>query len=104
MSCGCSQARDNTLAGKTLKAAEALALNEHGMYDLSSAPGCSTPYDGAFKVATVYVAGRGTPVEKSFIRSQWNEANDYARRNEVGLVHVAASHLCSETMLELLGA
>lgn len=104
MGCGCSQARDNTLAGKTLAAAEALSLNEYGMYDLYVAPGCSEPYHGAFAVATVYIAGRGTAVEKSFTRSQWNDANDYARRNDVGIVHVAASNLCHETMVDLLGA
>jgi hypothetical protein len=104
MACGCGKSRDNSLAGKMLKAESDLQLNEAGMYDLYVAPGCTEKYHGGFLVATVYIAGRNTPAEKTFRRSQWNEAQDYARRNNVGLVHLAATSLCHETMVELLGA
>lgn len=102
MSCGCGKVRDNTLAGRRLKAERDLTLNEYGLYDLASAPGCTEGYSGPFTSATVYVVDRGGPNERYFLRKQWDEAQIYARQHDAGLVHVMAKNLCHEPMMALL--
>jgi len=87
-----------------LKAERDLVVDEHGLFTLASAPGCTEGYHGAFPSATVYVVDRGGPYERFFLRKQFDEAQDHCRRHDLGLAHVAAATLCHETMMEFLGA
>lgn len=104
MGCGCNQTRDQSIAGKQLRTGEQkLALDDAGLYALFEAPGCTEPYHGAFPAATVYVAGRGDPTEKLFVRTDFDGASEYARRNDIDLVHVSVKQLCHEVVLELFG-
>lgn len=106
MGCGCGQKRVNGLDGVMLSTEpmSSLTLNDAGLYNLAAAPDCTEPYNGAFPAATLYIADRGGPLEKMFLKSDYGAASDYARVNRVTLVHLAAKQLCSATVTEFLGA
>lgn len=103
MGCGCSQARDNTFAGRRLKAERELRLNADGLYDLAAAPeGCVDGYHGFFPTATVYVVGRGTEHERIFRKGDWDEAHRHATQHDLPLIHVMAKNLCHDAVAPVL--
>lgn len=80
--------------------------NSSGLYDTTSAPGCTEPYSGAFAKSnvTVYVVDINGPQERYFLRKQRDEATRFARMNKLTLAHVHPANLCHDTMVELFGA
>lgn len=104
MGCGCGQTRDQSIAGRMLRTGGTpLVLDDAGLYSMSEAPGCTEPYHGAFPAATVYVADLDGEFEKLFTRKDFDGASEYARRNDVDLVHVAVKQLCHEPVFALFG-
>jgi hypothetical protein len=71
---------------------------------LQSAPECTTPYEGIFRQATVFVVGYDTPDEKLFTRGQRTAALKMARDQKLTFDQVVARSLCHESMVSLLGA
>lgn len=106
MSCGCGKRQDQALAGTTLRTSLATENPSTGLYDISSVPGCTEPYHGAFAKSTayVYVVDINGPSETFFKRGQRNDATRMARINKLQLAQVHPSNLCHETMVALFGA
>lgn len=106
MGCGCNKRQDQALAGTTLRSSTNLEANSAGVYDISSAPGCTEAYYGAFSKANVhvYVVDINGPNETFFVRGDRNQATQLARTERLKLDVVHPSNLCHETMVALFGA
>ena len=77
---------------------------DDGVVMLQSDPECSTPYDGIYRQATVFVVGYGTKRERLFKRGDRTAALKLAKENRLTFDQVVARSLCHETAIELLGA
>ncbi|MCD6056471.1 MAG: hypothetical protein K0Q89_1 [Thermomicrobiales bacterium] len=109
MGCNCGQRQDSALAGTTLRQSFATS-NSAGLYDLARSPGCKEPYHGSFPTAVIYVVALGTEDEQLFTRGQRNDATRRARTGRASdgsrltLDSIAASNLCHDAVVELLGS
>jgi hypothetical protein len=77
---------------------------DDGVVTLQSSPECSTPYNGIFRQATVFVVGYATEHETLFKRGDRTAALKMAKENKLTFDQVVARSLCHETAVELLGA
>jgi hypothetical protein len=77
---------------------------DDGVVMLQAAPDCTTPYDGVFRQATVFVVGYATEHERLFKRGDRTEALQLAKANKLTFDQVTARSLCHEAVVELLGA
>lgn len=103
MGCNCGRKQDKALAGTTLRASTSIASSS-GIYDTTSAPGCTEPYTGAFRSAYIYAVDINGPREQFFVRSERDKAVRLARTERLRLDQVAATNLCNDLMIALLGA
>lgn len=79
-------------------------LGQNGVYELGTAPGCFTPYEGDYRHDSVFVIGLGTEGERIFGRRKRNEALEYARDNKLKIFPLPAHNLCSDVMLAFFGS
>jgi hypothetical protein len=77
---------------------------DDGVVMLRAAPECSTPYDGVYRQATVFIVGYDTEHEQVFKRGDRTEALRLAKENRLTFDQVVARSLCHEVALQLLGA
>jgi hypothetical protein len=77
---------------------------DEGVVSLRYAPDCTSPYDGIYRQATVFVVGYDTEHEQLFKRGDRTAALKMARDNRLSFDQVTARSLCHEVVLELLGA
>jgi hypothetical protein len=103
MGCACRDKKALTPDSRSLTRAFP-GVEENGMTLLSTAPDCTTPYNGVFRQATVFVVGWNTPNETLFKRGDRTKALELAKKQKLTFDQVPARALCHESMVALLGS
>jgi len=103
MGCACKDKKALTPDSRALTRAYP-GVDKTGVTLLATAPGCTDPYDGVFRQATVFIVGWNTENEQLFKRGDRTQALKLARTEKLTFDQVPARSLCHETMMELLGS
>jgi hypothetical protein len=103
MGCACKDKKALTPDSRHLTRAYP-GVEETGITLLATAPDCTTPYNGVFRQATVFIVGWNTKDEQLFKRGDRTKALEVARTNKLTFDQVPARSLCHESMVALLGS